>query len=54
MTSAPEHDALKASIPIGHSGQPEDVAQCALFLTCDDSRHITGETIDVNGGLFMD
>jgi len=54
MTSAPEHDALKASIPIGHSGQPEDVAQCALFLACDDSRHITGETIDVNGGLFMD
>ena len=54
MTSAPEHDALKASIPIGHSGQPEDVAQCALFLACDDSRHITGETIDVNGGLYMD
>ena len=54
MTSAPEHDALKASIPIGHSGKPDDVARCALFLACDDSRHITGETIDVNGGLFMD
>jgi NAD(P)-dependent dehydrogenase (short-subunit alcohol dehydrogenase family) len=54
MTSAPEHDALKASIPIGQSGQPEDVANCALFLASDDAKHITGETIDVNGGLYMD
>ena len=54
MTSAPEHDQLKASIPLGCSGQPEDVASCALFLASDDARHITGETIDVNGGLYMD
>ena len=54
MTAAPEHDQLKASIPLGRSGQPEDVANCALFLASDDARHITGETIDVNGGLYMD
>ena len=54
MTSAPEHNQLKASIPIGHAGQPEDVAHCALFLASTDARHITGETIDVNGGLYMD
>ena len=54
MTSAPEHDQLKASIPLGRPGQPEDVASCALFLASDDARHITGETIDVNGGLYMD
>jgi NAD(P)-dependent dehydrogenase (short-subunit alcohol dehydrogenase family) len=54
MTSAPEHDQLKASIPLGCPGQPEDVANCALFLASDDARHITGETIDVNGGLYMD
>ena len=54
MTSAPQHDALKATIPIGHPGQPEDIAYCALFLASDDSKHITGETIDVNGGLYMD
>lgn len=54
MTSAPEHDQLKASIPLGGAGQPEDVAHCALFLASDDARHITGETIDVNGGLYMD
>ena len=54
MTAAPEHDQLKASIPLGFPGQPEDVANCALFLASDDARHITGETIDVNGGLYMD
>ena len=54
MTSAPEHDQLKASIPLGCPGQPEDVANCALFLASGDARHITGETIDVNGGLYMD
>lgn len=54
MTAAPEHDQLKASIPLGGAGQPEDVAHCALFLASDDARHITGETIDVNGGLYMD
>ena len=54
MPSAPQHDALKATIPIGHPGQPEDIAHCALFLASDDSKHITGETIDVNGGLYMD
>lgn len=54
MTAAPEHDQLKASIPLGGAGQPEDVANCALFLSSDDARHITGETIDVNGGLYMD
>lgn len=54
MTAAPEHDQLKASIPLGGAGQPEDIAHCALFLASDDARHITGETIDVNGGLYMD
>ena len=54
MTAAPEHDQLKATIPLGRSGQPADVANCALFLASDDARHITGETIDVNGGLYMD
>ena len=54
MTAAPQHDQLKASIPLGGAGQPEDVANCALFLASDDARHITGETIDVNGGLYMD
>ena len=54
MTDSAEHAPLKAQIPIGHTGKPEDVANCALFLASDEARHITGEIIDVNGGLFMD
>ena len=51
---SPDHADLASTIPLGEKGQPEDVAACALFLASDDARHITGETLDVNGGLFMD
>ncbi|NKB65703.1 MAG: SDR family oxidoreductase [Candidatus Latescibacteria bacterium] len=54
MTSAPQHADLTAQIPLGQKGTPADVARCALFLASEDARHITGEVIDVNGGLFMD
>ena len=49
-----DHADLAKTIPLGEKGRPEDVAACALFLASDDARHITGETVDVNGGLFMD
>ena len=54
MTASPAHDEVKAQIPLGKTGQPEDIANCALFLASDEARHITGEIIDVNGGLLMD
>lgn len=54
MTASPAHDPVKAQIPLGQVGQPEDVANCALFLASDEAKHITGEIVDVNGGLFMD
>jgi NAD(P)-dependent dehydrogenase (short-subunit alcohol dehydrogenase family) len=54
MTSSGDHEAMKAQIPLKEIGRPEDVANCALFLASDEARHITGEIIDVNGGLFMD
>ena len=54
MTASPAHDTVKAQIPLGQVGQPEDVANCALFLASDEAKHITGEIVDVNGGLFMD
>ena len=54
MTQSAAHADLMKLIPLGEKGQPEDVARCALFLASDDGRHITGEIIDVNGGLFMD
>jgi len=41
-------------IPLGDLGEPEDVAKAVSFLVSDDARYITGEVIDVNGGLVMD
>jgi 3-oxoacyl-[acyl-carrier protein] reductase len=40
-------------IPLGRLGVPEDVANVCLFLASDLSSYITGETINVNGGLYI-
>ena len=42
-----------AEIPLGRLGTPEDVAKVCLFLASDLSSYITGETIHVNGGLYI-
>lgn len=47
------HDDPKRTIPLGRFGRPEDVANAVLFLASDLSNYITGEAIDVNGGLYM-
>lgn len=47
-------EAFIAKIPFKKYGTPEDVAEVALFLASDKSSYITGEVIDVNGGLIMD
>lgn len=46
--------ALKtiASIPLGRSGNPEDVARAVVFLASEYDGFITGETIDINGGVY--
>lgn len=44
--------AIAQGVPLG-LGQPEDVAACAVFLASDAARHITGATLDVNGGMYM-
>lgn len=41
------------SIPLGRAGQPEDVANLALFLSSDKSSYITGQIICVGGGMVM-
>ncbi len=47
--------SLNASIALrGQRGDPEDVARAALFLASSDSDYITGEILDVNGGIWMD
>ena len=44
-------DALKEHIPLGRVGQPLDIANAALFLASDEAAFITGQCLDVNGGL---
>lgn len=40
-------------IPLGRPGEPEEVASCALFLSSDDCRYVTGHTLVVDGGLTI-
>ena len=42
-------DAYIASTPLGRAGQPEDVADAALFLVSDDGRWVSGDTLFVDG-----
>ena len=44
---------LKEQIPLGRLGSPEDVANTVLFLTLPSSGYITGQTINVDGGMVM-
>jgi 3-oxoacyl-[acyl-carrier protein] reductase len=40
-------------IPLGRVGEPEDIANAALFLASDEAAYITGICLDVNGGIAM-
>ena len=44
-------DALLSTIPLGRLGQPEDVAGVIAFLLSDDASYITGQVINVDGGI---
>ncbi len=46
--------AYIANIPWREFAQPEDVADAVMFLASDRARYITGEILDVNGGMVMD
>ncbi len=48
-----ERRRREKEIPLGRIGKPEDIASVVSFLLSDDSRYITGATIDVNGGLYI-
>jgi 3-oxoacyl-[acyl-carrier protein] reductase len=51
---AEEHkQALAGQIPLGRLGQPEEIASAVAFLASPEAGYITGETLHVNGGMYM-
>jgi len=48
-----QRQALLSSIPLGRLGDPEEIAHAVAFLASSGAGYITGETIHVNGGMFM-
>ena len=57
MTRSLAEDQVKKlveNVPLGRLGRVEDIAQAALFLCSPAAAYITGATIHVNGGMYMD
>ncbi|MEY3719130.1 MAG: hypothetical protein RL727_1051 [Pseudomonadota bacterium] len=51
--SEDQQNSLKANIPLARLGTPEDVAQAVAFLASPAAAYITGNTLHVNGGLYL-
>jgi 3-oxoacyl-[acyl-carrier protein] reductase len=46
-------EVIVSKIPSARLGEPDDIANAVLFLTSDQSNYINGETLHVNGGMYM-
>ena len=53
-TTPEAYQKFLAGIPLGRGGTAEEVAEVIVFLASPAARYLTGETIEVNGGLWMD
>jgi 3-oxoacyl-[acyl-carrier protein] reductase len=50
---AQQRERLTGTIPLGRLGKPEDVAACVGFLASPASAYLSGQTLHVNGGMYM-
>jgi 3-oxoacyl-[acyl-carrier protein] reductase len=48
-----QQKALLSQIPLGHLGQPEDVAHAVAYLASPQAGYVTGQELHVNGGMYM-
>ncbi|MFG1347986.1 acetoacetyl-CoA reductase [Xanthobacter autotrophicus DSM 431] len=46
-------DQMRADVPIGRLGTPEEIARCVVFLAADNAGFLTGSTITANGGTYL-
>ena len=54
FTNAEQMKRMVELIPLKYAGTPEEMATVIAFLVSPEARYLTGETIEVNGGLLMD
>ena len=56
MTDALPEDIKRGNvsqIPLAKLGQPEDIAKAVVFFASDDSNYMTGQTLHIDGGMYM-
>jgi len=53
FTARDTFDSIAKTIPLGRAGQPDEVAKVIAFLAGDDASFLAGETIEINGGMYM-
>lgn len=46
-------NSMLAQIPLASLGQPEDIAKAVIFLASEDSSYMTGQTLHIDGGMYM-